>query len=78
MRELHIQLRSVQEIRDFVALATSRPFPVYVKNGNHQVNGTSFMEMCCMNLAEPLVVLFQCSDEEYRMFCMDASCFLAK
>ena len=75
MRELHIQLRSVQDVRDFVAEATSRPFPVYVKNGGHQVNGTSFMEMCCLNQAEPLIVLVQCGDEEYQKLCLDLNRF---
>ena len=76
MRELRIQLRSVQDVLAFVALATSRTFPVRVGNAVHQVNGKSFMEMFCLNLREPLVASFQCSDAEYQQFCLDAHRFL--
>ena len=76
MRELHIQLRSVQDVLAFVALATSRTFSIRVGNTVHQVNGKSFMEMFCLNLREPLVASFQCSDEEYQKFCLDANRFL--
>ena len=76
MRELQIQLRSVQEVLAFVALATSRKFSIRVGNAAHQVNGKSFMEMFCLNLREPLKATFQCSDEEYEKFCADATRFL--
>jgi len=75
MRELQIQLRCVEDVRDFVALATARSFPIYVENSNHQVNGTSFMEMFSLNLCKPMVVTFQCSDDEYQKLCLDASRF---
>ena len=76
MRELQIQLRSVQDVLAFVALATSRAFSIRVGNTAHQVNGKSFMEMFCLNLREPLVASFQCSDEEYEKFHQDAARFL--
>ena len=75
MRELRIQLRSVQDVLSFVALATERSFPIYVANGNHRVNGESFMEMFSLNLREPMVVTFQCSDEEYEKLRRDAARF---
>lgn len=77
MRQLQIQLRSVQDVLDFVALATERTFPIYVGNSSHQVNGTSFMEMFSLNLFEPMLVTFQCSDEEYRKLSVDAARFVA-
>ena len=76
MRELQIQLRSVQDVLAFVALATSRTFSIRVGNTAHQVNGKSFMEMFCLNLREPLVASFRCSDEEYEKFHQDAARFL--
>ena len=76
MREFEIRIRSVQDVLSFVDLATSRPFPVLVGNDRHRVNGKSFMEMFCLNLREPLVASFQCSDEEYQKFCLDANRFL--
>jgi len=78
MRELRIQLHSVQDVLGFVSLATERSFPVYVVNGNHQVNGESFMEMCSLDLRAPMVVTFQCSDEEYERFRMDAARFVVE
>ena len=78
MRELQIQLRSVQDVLAFVALATSRTFSIRVGSAAHQVNGKSFMEMFCLNLREPLTAAFRCSDEDYRKFCVDADRFLVK
>lgn len=78
MRELEIRLHSVQEVLAFVTLATSRKFPVTVGNSRHRVNGKSFMEMFCLNLREPLTVSLECSEEEHRQFCLDASRFAAK
>ena len=74
--EFEISLTSVKDVQEFVALATSRPFPVTVGNSRHRVNGKSFMEMFCLNLREPLKATFQCSEEEYQKFCTDANRFL--
>ena len=49
MREFEIRLRSVQEVQDFVDLATTKPFTVLVCDDYHRVNGKSFMEMFCLN-----------------------------
>ena len=78
MREIEIQLHTVQDVRDFVALATSRSFPICVGSQRHQVNGNSFMEMFCLNLCEPLTAVLQCSDVEFDAFCADAHRFLVK
>ena len=45
MREFTIMLRSVQDVQNFVSLATVQPFPVLVGAGNQQINGKSFMGM---------------------------------
>ena len=78
MREIAIKLLTVQDVLDFVALATSRSFSIRVGSPEHQVNAKSFMEMFCLNLREPLTAAFQCSDEDYSKFCMDADRFLVK
>lgn len=75
MRQLEIRLRSVQDVLAFVTVATARPFPIQVSNGNHQVNGKSFMEMFCLNLRKPVNVSFTCSDEEYDSFRRDTERF---
>ena len=78
MREFEIRIRSVQDVLFFVDLATSRPFPVLVGNGSHQVNGKSFMEMFCLNFSRPLTATMECSEEEYEQFLRDADRLLAK
>jgi len=78
MRKIEINLRTVQDVLKFVALATSRSFPIRVCSSRHQVNGKSFMEMFCLNLREPLTAVFECSDEEFEAFCLDADRFLVK
>ena len=76
MRELQIQLRSVQDVLAFVALATSRTFSIRVGSAAHQVNGKSFMEMFCLNFSRPLKAMMVCTEEEYRQFLLDAASLL--
>ena len=77
MRELQIQLRSVQDVLAFVALATSRTFSVRVGNAVHQVNGKSFMEMFCLNFAHPLTAVVECGEEELWQLQSEMHKFLA-
>ena len=76
--EFNIQLHSVQDVLDFVALATSRPFAVQVGTARHQVNAKSFMEMFCLNLKSPLTVHADCSADAFQLFRQDADRFLVK
>lgn len=76
MREIEIRLHTVQDVLKFVALATSRSFPIRVVSPRHQVNGKSFMEMFCLNLREPLTAVMECTQPEFEAFCTDADRFL--
>ncbi len=78
MREMEIQLHSVQDVLAFVALATSCSFPVRVGTAQHQVNGKSFMEMFSLNLRGPLTAYLECSEDAFRQFSQDADRFLVK
>ena len=78
MREFEIQLRSVQDVQDFVALATTRSFPVLVRDDRHQINGKSFMEMFCLNFTQHLSVLSDCSEGEFQQFLKEAHRFLVR
>ena len=78
MREFEIRLRSVQDVQDFVALATTRPFSVLVSDDHHRVNGKSFMEMFCLNLSQRLMAASDCSDQEFQQFFREADRFLVK
>lgn len=64
MQEFEIRLRSVQDVQDFVALATTHNFPVLVSDDNHRVNGKSFMEMFCLNFSQRLIAALDCSGSE--------------
>ena len=77
MREFAIRLRSVQDVQDFVALATTQTFQVLVNDHRHRVSGKSFMEMFCLNLSRPLTAMSDCSEEEFRQFLLEAERFLA-
>ena len=78
MWEFEIRLTSVQDVRDFVALATTRIFTVLVGNDQHRVNGKSFMEMFCLDFTRPLVAAAQCSEEEFLAFRQDVQRFLTQ
>ena len=78
MREFDIRMTSVQDVLDFVSLATSRAFPVKVGNTHHQVNGKSFMEMVCLNYHFPLTAILECSEEEFLQFRQEADRFAVK
>ena len=64
MREFAIRLASVQEVQEFVALATAQVFPVFVRDRYTQVNGKSFMEMFCLNFTHPLFAMAECGEEQ--------------
>ena len=76
MREFEIRLRSVQEVQEFVDLATTKPFVIQVCDGYHQVNGKSFMEMFCLNLNNQLLVRSEGYDWEVDQFLRDIQRFL--
>ena len=64
MKEFAIRLASVQEVQEFVALATAQEFPVFVRDRYTQVNGKSFMEMFCLNFTHPLFAMAECGEEQ--------------
>lgn len=78
MKEFWIRLNSMDDVEEFVALATSRAFPICVRDEQHKIRGGSFMEMFCLDFSRPLRVVAQCSDEELSELCADAQKFLVK
>ena len=73
--EFQVRLTCVQDVLDFVTLATSRPFSVTVGDRHHQVNGKSFMEMFCLDYSAPITARLDCTSEEFTRFCQDAARF---
>ena len=78
MQEFEIRLRSVQDVQEFVALATNQAFSVMVGNTDHQVNGKSFMEMFCLDFTRPLIASVEWGDKEYEIFYQAIQKFLVK
>ncbi len=78
MWEFEIVLRSVQDVQEFVALATKRSFAVQISDGRHRVNGKSFMEMFCLDFTRPLKVSVRCDEVRFDEFRADALRFLAQ
>ncbi len=78
MREFEIRLGSVQDVQDFVALATSRSFTIHIRDEHNKINAQSFMELFCLNFSRPLRVVADCTEEELGSLMRDAERFLAK
>ena len=76
MREFKMRLRSVQEVQEFVDLATVKPFVILVCDDSHCVNAKSFMEMFSLNFSNCLTVRSEGYDWEFDQFLRDAQRFL--
>ena len=75
MKTFDIVLRSVADVRDFVSLASGMPFDVSVGTEYRSVNGKSFMQIFCLDLAGALQVKMDCSDDQFRSFFEEAAPF---
>ena len=76
MQDFIIRLSCVRDVEDFVSMATSKPYPVYLDDGKHKVNGKSFMEMFCLTLTRPLKMVAQCDEAALQQLLQDAQRFL--
>ena len=76
--EFQVRLTCVQDVLDFVTLATARPFPISVGDRRHRVNGNSFMELFCLDFRAPVTVRMDCTREEFEAFRADAARFEVK
>ena len=64
MLEFAIRLGSVQDVQDFVAIATTYPFSITVRDEHNKIKAESFMELFCLNFTHPLRVVCECCQEE--------------
>ena len=76
MLEFAIRLGSVQDVQDFVALASTRPFTVTVRDEYNKVKADSFMELFCLNFSHPLRVVCDCSEAELEALKQDLARFV--
>ena len=78
MREFLINIRSFQDVQDFVAVATVQPFRIVVGNNSHLVNAKSFMGMFSLDYSEPLKIRMNCSEEAFQGFLAAVDRFVVK
>ena len=78
MLEFAVRLGSVQDVQDFVALASTRPFTVTVRDEYNKVKADSFMELFCLNFSQSLRVVADCTEAELESLMRDAERFLAE
>ena len=76
MREFEIRLGSVKDVQDFVALATSRPFLITVRDEHNKINGQSFMELFCLDFTHPVRVVCDCGEQDLDRLKQDLNRFL--
>ena len=76
MLEFAIRLGSVQDVQDFVAVTTTRPFTITVRDENNKINADSFMELFCLNFSHPLRVVCDCNEADLNALKQDLARFV--
>ena len=76
MKEFEIRLASVQDVQEFVSIATSKPYPICVRDYRMQVNGKSFMEMFCLHFTGLLYAVVDCDDDQLQQLKAEMARFL--
>ena len=61
-------LRSYEQIKTFVALASRQNFDVRVGNDRQTINGKDFMGMCSLDFSRPVKVQTNSSGDEATEF----------
>ena len=76
MLEFAVRLGSVQDVQDFVALASTRPFTVTVRDEYNKISADSFMELFCLNFSHSLRVVCDCNAADLNALQQDLSRFV--
>ena len=77
MQEFYVQFRSLQDVQDFVTLASKQKHRLIVGSDRFQVNATSFMGLFTLNCRKPQKVSVECSEEELQQLTSTFERFLA-
>ena len=72
-----VQFRSLRDIQEFVALASSQTAQLYVGGDRFQVNATSFLGLFALNCRKKQRVSVDCSEEELEALKITFQQFLA-
>ena len=61
--DLHIRLRSFEDVRTLADLATAQPFRVWISDGRQWADAWSLMYLFSLDLRAPLTLHADCSAE---------------
>ena len=78
MLEFEMRLGSVQDVQDFVDIASTRPFAITVRDERNKISADSFMELFCLDFTRPLRVVCDCSQQELDQLRWDLDRFVVK
>ena len=78
MLEFAVKLRSVQDVQDFVSVATTRPYQITVRDEHNKISADSFMELFCLNFSHPLRVVCDCTEAELNTLKQDLARFVVR
>ena len=73
MRDCYLSFSTVDEIREFVSLATRQSFPIEIEHGSHRASATAIMSLFCMGLHTPVHVVAPNVPESISFFTAIAS-----
>ena len=76
MHQFNISIRSFRGVQEFVKLAMTQPFEIFVGNEKQQINGKSFIGMFSLDYKKPLHVRVNCTQEEFLRFQQAVAQFL--
>ena len=78
MLEFEIRLGSVQDVQDFVSIAGTRPYRIYVRDDHNKISADSFMELFCLDFTQPLRLVCDCDSEQLEQLRRDLDRFLIR
>ena len=66
--EMSIMVRSFEDVRALVDLATAQPFRVWISDGRQTADAKSMMCIFSLDLCQPLTLQLDCGEEENEVF----------
>ena len=61
--EMNIMVRSFEDVRALVDLATAQPFRVWISDGRQTADAKSMMCIFSLDLCQPLTLRLDCGEE---------------
>lgn len=64
MVEERIMFNSIDDVKNFAAIANTKPYDVDITSGKYLINAKSIMGIFSLDLTRPLSVVAYCDDNE--------------